>query len=135
MRSHGNRFMILPDRLAAAAAGAQEGFQQPGAKLSDAAVAAMEELAAEGKSRRCELFKEGPVSSAVSQRERQRQPACSTSRPARRWLRLSTAMTGSCRWVIISSLSALGLSHMTVPLVPVSASHVQDAQNASGKNI
>lgn len=48
---------------------------------------------------------------------------------------LSTAMTGSCRWVIIGSLSALGLSYITVPLVPVSASLVQDPQNASGKNI
>lgn len=131
VRSHGNRFMILPDRPAAA----QEGPQQPGAKLPDAVVAGMEELAVEGTCGCCESFNEGAVSSAVSRRERQRQPACSTSRPARRRLRLSTAMTRSCRWVIISSLSALGLSHMTAPLVPVSASHVQDAQDASEKNI
>jgi hypothetical protein len=58
-RSHGNSFMILPDTPAAAAAAAQEGPQQPGAKLPDAVVAAMEELAVEGTCGRCVSFKEG----------------------------------------------------------------------------
>lgn len=58
-RSQGNSFMILPDTPAAAAAAAQEGPQQPGAKLPDAVVAAMEELAAEGTCGRCVSFKEG----------------------------------------------------------------------------
>lgn len=58
-RSHGNSFMILPNTPAAAAAAAQEGPQQPGAKLPDAVVAAMEELAVEGTCGRCVSFKEG----------------------------------------------------------------------------